>query len=316
MTEWPQPRIWHLFPRRRNPLGDQAETHVRGWLDRYRLAEDPEDLIRLRHSRLGEAIAWSYPNASREVLELAADLLLWLLSFDDTHVEKATSDAAADVASRVAAFVDVLGHDGNSDGIGHEAALADLVGRARALLAPGQVARLLAAVHTTALAFLWQRIVRGKRVRLAEYNAMRPFSSLAAPLVVLIEPAAGLDLPDVVREDPDVRRVGHAARTLAGWINDLYSFAYEYDSTGEPPRTLPTLLAERNQCSLPKGFAEAVRMCEREARTAHALLVKLAGSGAPQAAVYSQAVRDNIASNEWWYTSDRYAAASTVLRPR
>lgn len=314
MTEWPQPRIWHLFPRRRNLLGDQVETHVRGWLDRYRLAEDPGDLGRLRRSRLGEAMAWSYPDGSREMLELAADLLLWLISFDDTQVEKATAAAAVEVASRVAAFVGVLEHDGDSDGTGHEAALADLVGRARGLLSPGQTARLLAAVHTTALALLWQTVVTGERVGLAEYNAMRPHSSLATPLVVLIEPAAGLDLPDVIREDPDVRRVGHAVRTLAGWVNDLYSFSYEYDSTGELPRTLPTLLAERNQCPLPMAFAEAVRMCEHEARTAHALLVKLAGSGVPQLAVYSQAVRDNIASNEWWYTSSRYSTDDIPVR--
>lgn len=313
MTEWPRPRIWHLFPRRRNPLGDQAEAHVRGWLDRYRLVEDPDDLERLRTSPFGEAVAWSYPDADSEVLELAADLLLWLVSFDDTQVEKAGSPAA-ETASRIAGFVGVLEHGESDDGTGHTAALADLVGRARTLLTPGQAARLLAAVHTTALALLWQTVVSGERLRLAEYRAMRPHSSLATPLVALIEPAAGLDLPDVVREDPDVRRVAHAARTLVGWTNDLYSFAYEYDRTGEPPRALPTLLAERNQCSLLMAFAEAVRMCEDEARTAHALLVKLAESGTPQVAAYSQAVRDTIASNEWWFTSDRYSADVTTVR--
>ena len=313
MTEWPQPRIWHLFPRRRNPLGDQVETHIRDWLDRYLLAEDPGDLGRLRHSHFGEAVAWSYPDAGQEVLELAADLLLWLVSFDDTQVEK-TGSAAAETASRIAVFVGVLENGGSGEGTGHAAALADLVGRARALLSPGQAARLLAAVHTTALALLWQTVVRGERVGLAEYRAMRPHTSLATPLVALIEPAAGLDLPDVDREDSDVRRVAHAARTLTGWINDLYSFAYEYDSTGEPPRTLPTLVAERNQCSLPMAFTEAVRMCEDEAQTAHALLVKLAESGVPEVAVYSQAVRDTIASNEWWFTSDRYSAEDTPVR--
>ena len=68
--------------------GVQAEAHVRGWLDRYRLVEDPDDLERLRTSPFGEAVAWSYPDADSEVLELAADLLLWLVSFDDTQVEK------------------------------------------------------------------------------------------------------------------------------------------------------------------------------------------------------------------------------------
>ncbi|MFF4433843.1 terpene synthase [Streptomyces sp. NPDC001513] len=304
----PMPKFLHLFHHRTSPLAQPVEEHAQAWLHHYRLPEDPALRERVARTCLGTTTASVYPGAGQEVLELGADLIIWLTAFDDTHVE-APGSTAAHLTEQLAVFAGILEQGGPTTGTGFASALADLVRRMHTALTPGQRARLTSSFYTAFLGWNWELSLHGRPVGLDEYNAMRPHTVYGSIVTTLIEPGAGLDLPDGVRDTPDIRQLNRTASLLSGWINDLYSFTYE-QGTQSPPPSLPTVLAHQHHLPLPEAFATAVRMFDDKAGEMHQKITQLRTSPTPGVAAYATACAEFVASNKLFYgVTRRYTAA-------
>ncbi|WP_051773875.1 terpene synthase family protein [Streptomyces sp. NRRL S-237] len=304
-TPWAKLAIADLFPARTSPPPDTGTRHAQDWLDRYRLGDqDPAARARLLGSRMGQCVARVYPQADVEIRELATDLFLWLIAYDDIHVE-APDATPATLLPQIATFLDVLETGESAAGTGFTAALADLTHRTRTVLPPGPAARLTASLHVSFLSMLWDTTRRRTPVSLAEYLTMRPHSVLGRVSVTLVEPAAGLDLAATVHDHPDIRRLARALANLTAWTNDLYSFAYERRHEVTTPLTLPALLAAHHHCSLPDALDLAARMCNDEASLARHLVSRLTAAELPLR-LYATAFEQAIAGISGCYGTPRY----------
>ncbi|MFI0206458.1 MULTISPECIES: hypothetical protein [Streptomyces] len=199
-TPWAKLAIADLFPARTSPPPDTGAQHAQDWMDHYRLCDqDPAARARLLGSRMGQCVARVHPQAGPEIRELATDLFLWLIAYDDIHVE-ALDATPTTFLPRIATFLGVLetgertARTASTTGTGFTAALTDLAHRTRTVLPPGPAARLTAFLHVSFLSMLWDPTRRKTPVSLAEYLTMRPHSVLGRVSVTLVEPAAGLDL--------------------------------------------------------------------------------------------------------------------------
>ncbi|WP_051779387.1 terpene synthase family protein [Streptomyces sp. NRRL S-241] len=313
-TPWAKLAIADLFPARTNPPPDTGAQHAQDWIDQYRLCDqDPAARARLLGSRMGQCVARVYPQAGPEIRELATDLFLWLIAYDDIHVE-APDATPTTLLSQIATFLGVLetgertaGTAGTASttGTGFTAALADLAHRTRTVLPPGPAARLTAALHASFLSMLWDTTRRKTPVSLAEYLTMRPHSVLGRVSVTLVEPAAGLDLAATVHDHPDIRRLARALANLTAWTNDLYSFTYEHQHEVTTPLTLPALLAAHHHCSLPDALDLASRMCNDEAGLARHLVGRLTAAERPLR-LYATAFEQALAGISGCYGTPRY----------
>ncbi|MFJ9197110.1 hypothetical protein [Streptomyces flaveolus] len=102
-----RPTFWHLFPSRSNALGPKADYHASAWLDDYRLTDDEHEISRLKAFRVSSGMGCFFPDAQQDLLDLAADLCLWLCAFDDLHVE-APQATVTTLAPHLASFTYVL----------------------------------------------------------------------------------------------------------------------------------------------------------------------------------------------------------------
>ncbi|MFJ4283965.1 terpene synthase family protein [Streptomyces massasporeus] len=308
----PTPTFWPLFPVRSNPLGPAADKHAAAWLDDHHLADDARESTRLKATRVGSGVGCLFPDAGQDLLDLAADLCLWLSVYDDVHVEACQSTAFT-LAPHIASFTHVLDTRTTPPASTSPltSALADLTARMHDLMTSAQAARITARLHQAFAATYWETTTHERTVALAEYEAMRPHTFFGHVLATLIEPGAGLDLPDRVHHCEPVRQLIHATARLWGWINDVYSFPAEQHRLGTPPQTLPLILAQQHGLSLPEAFAAACRMCDTEAATAHRLVTDLTTSPSPQLARYGSAISHAIGGTQTVYqVSDRWSTPS------
>ncbi|MFH8573882.1 terpene synthase [Streptomyces sp. NPDC017993] len=304
----PAPTFWHLFPARSNPLGPGTDDHAAAWLDDHRLVDDAHESTRLKAARVGRGAGFLFPDAGQELLDLAAVLCIWLSAFDDLHVE-APQATAATLAPHIASFTHVLDTRTTPSASPSPltSALADLTRRMHDLMTPAQAARTTARFHQALAATYWETTTHGRIVGLAEYEAMRPHTFFGHILATLIEPCAGLDLPDQVHHCEPVRHLIHGTARLWGWINDVYSFPMERQRLGTPPQTLPLILTREHGLSLPEAFAEVCRLCDTEASTAHRLVTELTASPVPQLPDYARAISHAIGGTQTVYqVSDRW----------
>ncbi|WP_328863190.1 terpene synthase family protein [Streptomyces sp. NBC_00306] len=314
------PTFWHLFPARSNPLGPGSDDHAAAWLDDHRLVDDARESTRLKATRVGSGAGFLFPDAGQDLLDLAADLCIWLSAFDDLHVE-APQATATTLAPHIASFTHVLDTRTKppASPSALSSALADLTRRMHDLMTPAQAARVTARLHQAFAATYWQSTTYGRIVGLTEYAAMRPHTFFGHVLAALIEPCTGLDLPDQVLDREPVRQLIDSTARLWGWVNDVYSFPMERHGLGAPPQTLPLILAHQHGLSLPEAFAAACRLCDTEAATAHRLVTELTASPIPQLSHYAWAISHAIGGTRVVYqTSERWRAhlTPTTLRTR
>ncbi|MEV5518016.1 terpene synthase [Streptomyces flaveolus] len=307
-----RPTFWHLFPSRSNALGPKADYHASAWLDDYRLTDDEHEISRLKAFRVGSGMGCFFPDAQQDLLDLAADLCLWLCAFDDLHVE-APQATVTTLAPHLASFTYVL--DTRTTPPAPPSlftpALADLTRRIHELTTPAQAARCATRLHQAFLGMLWDTTTRGRTVRLAEYKAMRSHSVFSHAVAALIEPCAGLDLPAEAHDTEQVRQLIHSTALLSGWVNDVYSFPKERHESGFPPQTLPLILAREHGLALPEAFAAACHLCDQEAFTAYRLITELTASPRPPTA----GLRPGHQPRHRWHTGDLPSQRPMAYRP-
>ncbi|WP_327371119.1 terpene synthase family protein [Streptomyces sp. NBC_01217] len=292
-----------------SPHAEAIEQHTADWLHGFPLVRSPSELKTLCNIT-AQGVARVLPAADRDGVFLCADLFLWLTAFDDTHGETEGARDTARLVRRISQCVHLLaGHDEPAGEAGvYTAALGDLLGRFRERATPTQYLRLTAHLRDNLFGILWEahHLDRPDEVTLSDYCAMRPHTVFVRTVMATAEVMLGYELTEDQRASAAVRELEKAVADLAGWINDLASYAKEADRGGPTPLSLPALLIRHRECDLEGAFRLASRMCEDQASTARLRITELAADSKNALGDHAHAVEAVAASYVWHIGHARY----------
>ncbi|MEU1487134.1 terpene synthase family protein [Streptomyces sp. NPDC005752] len=296
-----------------SPHADAIERHTGEWLDTHPLVGSPGARKALCNIT-SRGIARTLPTADIDSLFLCADLFLWLTAFDDTCGETAGADDLPGLARRNAEFIGLLAghHDERSAGelSVFGAALRDLLVRFEQRATPTQYLRITAHLRDNLFGILWEahHLHTPDRITIREYRAMRPHTVFVRTVMAAAEVALGYELTAQQRSSTAVRELESAVADLAGWINDLASYAKEATREGPDPLSLPTVLMRQYGCDIERAFRQAARMCEEEAVVLRGLITGLTAGPVGELARHARAMEGIAASYVWHVEHSRYAA--------
>ncbi|MET4923807.1 terpene synthase family protein [Streptomyces sp. PSRA5] len=287
---------------------DDIERHAAGWLRTFPLVGSERKLGALSNIT-GQGIARTFPTAGRNDLFLCADLFLWLTAFDDAHGEAAGARDPARLVRTIGECVHLLaGHEEPPAGpSAFGAALGDLLARFGKRATATQYLRLTGHLRDNLLGILWEahHLDGSDHITLADYRAMRPHTVFVRTLMTTAEITLGYELTERERSLEPVRELRTAVADLAGWINDLASYAKETAHDGPGALNLPSLLMRQHGCDVAEAFRLASRMCEQRAAVAAARIAELAVVKGPLAE-HAQALGSIASSYVWHIDHSRY----------
>jgi hypothetical protein len=307
----PMPDLQDFFPGPfpASPHAHDIERQAIEWLGAFPLVSS-QDALHALCNITGQGIARTFPTADRDDLFLCADLLLWLTAFDDAHAETTGARDPALVVRQISECVHLLaGHEeppGMTSVFG--AALRDLLTRFRERATPTQYLRLTAHLRDNLFGLLWEahHLHTPDRVTVHDYRAMRPHTVFVRTVMAAAEVALGYELTERQRSSAAVRELETAVADLAGWINDLASYAKETAHGGGSPLSLPTLLMRQHGCDLEEAFRLAARMCEDQAAMAGVRITELTANGEGPLIDHARAVKSIASSYVWHIEHFRY----------
>ncbi|SCF65531.1 terpene synthase family protein [Streptomyces sp. Ncost-T10-10d] len=307
----PMPDLQNSFPGpfATSPYANAIEEQTTHWLQTFPLTGSPGEAKALCNIT-AQGVARVLPTADQDSVFLCADLFLWLTAFDDTHGETEGSRDTTRLVRRISHCVHLLaGHDEPAaDDDACVAALRELLHRFRERATPTQYLRLTAHLRDNLFGILWEahHLDRLDQVTLSDYYAMRPHTVFVRTVMTSTEVGLGYELTDNQRASPAVRELEKAVADLAGWINDLASYAKETDRGGQTPLSLPTLLIRHHECNLEEAFHLASRMCEHQASTARLRITELTADSTNALANHARAMEAVAASYVWHIGHARY----------
>jgi hypothetical protein len=307
----PMPDLQESFPGP-FPVSPHAEAVGRqtaDWLHRFPLAGSP-GALRSLCDITAQGVARVLPTADQDGVSLCADLLLWLTAFDDAHGEAEGARDPARLARHIGQCVHVLAGPDEPTGPtgGYPTALRDLLRRLRERATPTQYLRLTAHLRDNLFGILWEahHLDEPGQVSLDDYRAMRPHTVFVRTVMVTAEIALGYEPSEDRRASAAVRELERAVADLAGWINDLASYAKEAARDGPAPLSLPTLLMRDRECDLEEAFRLASRMCEEQASTARLRITELTVDGENPLSDHARTMGTVAASYAWHTEHTRY----------
>ncbi|MPY48370.1 terpene synthase family protein [Streptomyces acidicola] len=306
----PMPDLRDSFPGPfpASPYADDIEQHAARWLGTFPLVTSPRARSALSNIT-GQGMARTFPTADLDDLLLCADLFLWLTAFDDAHGEATGARDPALLVRQISESVHLLaGHEEPPTGPSvFGAALHDLLARLRQRAAPTQYLRITAHLRDNLFGILWEahHLARPDHVTLPDYRAMRPHTVFVRTLMATAELMLGYELTEQERSLASVRELETAVADLAGWINDLASYAKETAHEGPGQLGLPMLLMREHACDLEEAFRRASRMCEQRAAVAAARIAELTARQGPLAD-HARAAKSIASSYAWHIHHSRY----------
>lgn len=308
----PMPDLHGSFPGpfATSPHAEATEQQTTHWLHEFPLINSPSGLKTLCNIT-SQGVARVLPAADRDGVFLCADLFLWLTAFDDARGESEGARDTARLVRHISQCVHLLaGHEEPAGEAGvYTAALRDLLRRLHERATPTQYLRLTAHLRDNLFGILWEahHLDRPDQVSLSDYRAMRPHTVFVRTVMATAEVVLGYELTEEQRVSAAVRELEKAVADLAGWINDLASYAKETDHGGQTPLSLPTLLSRYHECDLEGAFRLGSRMCEDRASTARLRITELTVNNRnPQLADHARAMEAVAASYIWHTGHARY----------
>ncbi|MFE7357926.1 terpene synthase family protein, partial [Streptomyces sp. NPDC057543] len=291
-----------------NPHANTTEQHTTHWLQTYPLITSSHETKNLCNIT-AQGMARALPTTNPDALTLCTDLFLWLTAFDDTHGETEGHRDTARLTRRISHCVQLLaGHNQPAtDNDPYTAALHNLLHRYREQTTPTQYLRLTAHLRDNLFGILWEahHHNRPDQITLNDYRAMRPHTVFVRTLITTAEIADTYELTENQRTSTAVRELENAAADLAGWLNDLASYAKETKHGNPTPLSLPTLLIQHHKYDLEEAFHQASRMCENQATTTRHHITQLTHNENPLTH-HARTIENITASYIWHTTHTRY----------
>ncbi|MFD7861381.1 terpene synthase family protein [Streptomyces sp. NPDC059783] len=309
----PMPDLGAAFPGPfpASPHATAVENGLRYWAGEHQLPV-PTNELRTLCAITSQGIARALPTAGLDSLQLAADLFLWLVAFDDTHGELAAAADPTALAGHVNELTAVLA--GNTPTTPAPArpfttALRDLLDRITVRATPSQYLTLTGHLHGSLLGLLWEahHLNDPSRVTLRTYHMMRPLTVFARTLTAIAPIALSYELPERADAMGAVERAESETAVLAGWVNDLASYHREASRSTVPPLSLPTLLMHEHHLELPEAFTTAAGMCERQAVLIRAHIDELSTGDPGPLTRHAQALEHIVHAFIWHIRHDRYS---------
>ncbi|MGW7823904.1 terpene synthase family protein [Streptomyces puniciscabiei] len=292
-----------------SPHADRTERYLLKWVRQFPLMPLSAE-CRSLCAITGHGVARTLPSADPDSIALCAALFCWLTAFDDTHGETVAAGAPAVLMSLVAELTLLLADDSPSDVPTGPfvVALHDLLAGFRARATSAQYLRLTARIRDNLIGILWEanHLPNPTRVSVSTYCAMRPHTVFVRTILAAVEIVLQYELSDAERSSPSVRQLESATSNLAGWINDLGSFARE--SARRAALSLPTLLMNEHGHSPEEAFGQISRLCEQQAEIARSRISELSSAASAPVRAHATAVAHIVQCFIWHVGHSRYQA--------
>lgn len=244
------------LPVRVSPHGERLERLILDWADSYRLLENDRQRHRLAGTRLGELIARTYPFVREDRLEPLAGWFTWAFVIDDWY-DGPGSGVLDGHDRRLSHVLDALPLDGRNRST-HPGALFRQLAAVWARLAEPQSMqwrlRFVDCMAAFMESFAYEAVNRRAEATpgVVSYAQLRRQSGGITPCLNLLEYAAGLEVPGLIRRSDPFERMFNRAADVVVWVNDVVSLRKEL-AIGEVTNGVLALAAE-----LCCGLQEAV----------------------------------------------------------
>jgi epi-isozizaene synthase len=305
------PVIEAAFPRQLHPYWPQLQEKTRTWLLEKRLM--PADKVREYADGLcyTDLMAGYYIGAPDEVMQAIGDYSAWFFFWDDRHdrdIVHRRPVAWRRLRRRLHAALDAPQHH-----LHHEdplvAGFADSVARLYAFLPRAWNARFARHFHAVIEAYdrEFRNRTEGIIPTVQEYLALRRLTFAHWIWTDLLEPAAGIRLPDRVRKHPAYRRAALLSQEFAAWYNDLCSLPKEI--AGDEVHNLGISLVKHEGMTLEEAVVDVrrrVENCISEFLVAERLALDFAedlADGTVRGKELSAAVRACVGNMRNWFSS-------------
>ncbi len=298
------------FPTALNPSAEQVESNAIAWGRRIGLLTETHVIQRVEATKATWLMAWAYPDAAPDALQIIADWNLWLLIWDDRCSEPDLRDRPTVLAPLHARFLDVL--DGaaltSQDGP-LEHGLHELQQRLRRQTRGTWMRQFLHSVRAVFDGWVWEAANRaiGVYLDVADYLRMRPITGALQPYLDLVAVADGRSIPHSVQAHSSIKQLTLMANNIICWSNDLFSLNKELQQ-GEP-LNLVLILHQQQGGSLQDAIDRVAAWHDMEVAAFLDLAARLPAFGAQQRECdrYVALLRHWMRANMNWATvSGRY----------
>ncbi|WP_329334906.1 multidrug MFS transporter [Streptomyces sp. NBC_00663] len=258
------PVIEAAFPRQLHPYWPQLQEKTRTWLLEKRLM--PADKVEEYADGLcyTDLMAGYYLGAPDAVLQAIADYSAWFFVWDDRHdrdIVHGRTEAWRQLRFRLHTALDTP-----EDHLHHEdplvAGFADSMVRLYSFLPRTWNTRFARHFHEVIEAYdrEFHNRTEGVVPTVEEYLALRRLTFAHWIWTDLLEPSAGRELPERVRENPAYRQAALLSQEFAAWYNDLCSLPKEI--AGDEVHNLGISLIKHEGMSLKQAVREVRRRVE------------------------------------------------------
>ncbi|MFK7986151.1 MAG: hypothetical protein AB8I08_08970 [Sandaracinaceae bacterium] len=280
------------------------------WARSHRLVLDDIEAARARRIRVGELAAHTFTQESEDVVQLGADLILWLYLFDDAIGERPDSMDESEHRAVLKSYSDTLaGQKLPREPSPFHVALLNLAFRAIELGATDAWIRRFQADldgYFSGCADETQWREAGEVPSITGYRDLRARSVGTRPVFAIIELGQSGLVSDEEMADPRVQDARAIAAMLTAWVNDLYSFPKEY-AAGDR-LNLVNALSGQFGLGLEDALDEAAQVYNLDYDQLDAVIAELSPSGSPELRRYLEALVDWVDGNRaWTRLCERYA---------
>ncbi|QIJ64666.1 multidrug MFS transporter [Streptomyces sp. JB150] len=299
------------FPRQLHPYWPRLQEKTRTWLLEKRLM--PADKVEEHADGLcyTDLMAGYYLGAPEEVMQAIGDYSAWFFVWDDRHdrdIVHRRPQAWDRLRARLHTALDhPRGHLRHEDPV--VAAFADSVLRLYSFLPGTWNARFARHFHAVIEAYdrEFRNRTEGVVPSVEEYLELRRLTFAHWIWTDLLEPSAGIELPDPVRKHPAFWRAALLSQEFAAWYNDLCSLPKEI--AGDEVHNLGISLITHEGLTLEEAIAEVrqrVERCISDFVTAEREALRFADSlddGTVRGKELAVAVRTCVANMRNWFSS-------------
>ncbi|KAG2031498.1 isoprenoid synthase domain-containing protein [Suillus americanus] len=265
------------------------------------------EIITFMGLQAGELAAACFPDADAFHLRVCSDFLNWLFNMDDWMDEFDVDGTWGMRECCISAFRDPI----NSETEKLTAKMCkSYFSRFRQTSGPGCTGRF---IHTMDLFFIAVAKQADDRANervpdLKSYITVRRDTSCCKPCFVLIEYAAGIDLPDEIMSHPVMIAVEDAANDIIAWSNDIFS--YNVEQSRRDTHNLITVLMREQSLDLQGALDYSGWLCKSAVQCFEhnrAILPSWGKELDRQVAIYVQGMQDWIIGTlHWSFDSTRY----------
>ena len=248
-----------------NPHADVVEAQAIEWGRRFRLITNDHILHAVRATKAGWLVAWAYPHADREALQLIADWNIWLLIWEDRSGSPEIGAQPERLKAIHTRFLEILSGAAAEPAEGPlEHGLQDLRQRLLQKTTMHWLGQFQQSVLEVFDSWVWEATNRslGNMPNVETYLRMRPTTGALNPYLHFIAITDQLHLPRAVRDHPYIHRLTLMANNIICWSNDLFSFHKELQH-GDV-HNLVLILQHHNQLSLHDAAQHVVQLHNAE----------------------------------------------------